>query len=83
MEMFGSLTMHTIQETVVEVQCIWLLLQHRYWPGLLLVLRFVLLEFAMNPQQDPNINLLVILVGTGILQMWAWVSGGVYKNWCL
>ena len=58
--------------------------KHRYWPGLLLVLRFVLLlVFALNPQQDPKVNLLVILVGTGILQLWAWVSGGVYKNWCI
>ena len=58
--------------------------KHRYWPGLLLVLRFVLLlVFALNPQQDPNINLLAILVGAGILHLWAWVSGGVYKNWCL
>ena len=58
--------------------------KHRYWSGLLLVLRFVLfLVFALNPQHDPNINLLAILVGTGILQLWAWVSGGVYKNWCL
>ena len=58
--------------------------KHRYWPGLLLVLRFVLLlVFALNPQQDPNVNLLAILVGAGILQLWAWVSGGVYKNWCL
>ena len=58
--------------------------KHRYWPGLLLVLRFVLLlVFALNPQQDPNINLLAIQVGTGILIVWAWVSGGVYKNWCL
>ena len=57
--------------------------KHRYWPGLLLVLRFVLLlVFALNPQQDPKVNLLVILVGTGLLQLWAWVSGGVYKNWC-
>ena len=24
-----------------------------------------------------------ILVGAGVLQLWAWVSGGVYKNWCL
>ena len=23
------------------------------------------------------------LLGAGILQLWAWVSGGVYKNWCL
>ena len=58
--------------------------KHRYWPGLLLVLRLVLLlVFALNPQQDPNINLLAILVGAGFLQLWAWVSGGVYKNWCL
>ena len=58
--------------------------KHRYWPGLLLVLRFVfLLVFALNPQQDPSINLLAISLGTAILQLWAWVSGGVYKNWCL
>ena len=48
------------------------------------MLRFVLLlVFALNPQQDPNINLLAIQVGTGILIVLAWVSGGVYKNWCL
>ena len=58
--------------------------KHRYWPGLLLVLRFVLLlVFAFNPQHDPSVNLLAIQVGVGILQMWAWVSGGVYRNWCL
>ena len=58
--------------------------KHRYWPGLLLVLRFVLLlVFALNPQQDTNVSLLAILVGAGILQLWAWASGGVYKNWCL
>ena len=58
--------------------------KHRYWPGLLLVFRSVLLiAFAFNPQQDPNINLLAILLGAGILQLWAWASHGVYKNWCL
>ena len=58
--------------------------KHRYWPGLLLVLRFVLLlVFAFNHQRDPSINLLAISVGTGMLTVWAWVSGGVYKNWCL
>ena len=58
--------------------------KHRYWPGLLLVLRFVLLlVFALNPQQDPSINLLAILLGAAILHMWAWFSGGVYKKWCL
>ena len=55
--------------------------KHRYWPGLLLVLRFVyLLVFALNPQQDPSINLLAILVTVGFLVAWAWVSGGVYEN---
>ena len=58
--------------------------KHRYWPGLLLVLRFVLfLVFALNLQQDTSISLLAIQVGTGMLQMWAWVNGGIYRNWCL
>ena len=61
--------------------------KHRYWPGLLLVLRFVLLlvfAFDTTPQQDKaNPNLLAILVGTGALQVWAWVSGGVYERWYL
>ena len=58
--------------------------KHRYWPGLLLVLRIVLyLRFVFNRERDPSINLLEILVGTGILHLWAWISGGVYKNWCL
>ena len=58
--------------------------KHRYWPGLLLVFRFVfLLVFAYSPKQYPSINLLAILVGAAILQLWAWVSGGVYKNWRL
>ena len=58
--------------------------KHRYWPGLLLVLRFVLLlVFALNPQQDPSINMLAILVTTAFLVALAWVNGGVYRNWCL
>ena len=59
--------------------------KHRYWSGLLLVLRFVfLLVFDTSPQQNKaNPNLLSILVGTGALQMWAWVSGGVYEKWYL
>ena len=61
--------------------------KQRYWPGLLLVLRFVLfLVFAIqfNPQQDrASINQLAILVGTGTLNLWAWIAGGVYRNWYL
>ena len=48
------------------------------------MLRFVfLLVFAFNTQEELSINLLAILVGTGILVVWARVSGGVYRNWCL
>ena len=58
--------------------------KHRYWPGLLLLLRCVLLlVFAFNPWPDLYINPLAILVGTGMLTVWAWVSGGVYRSWCL
>jgi len=57
---------------------------HRYWPGLLLVLRFdLLLVLAVNPQQDPSINLLAVLVGSGIITLWGWISGGVYRKRCL
>ena len=43
--------------------------RYRYWPGLLLFLRFVLLlVFAFH---NPNLNLLAILVGAGLLQLWA------------
>ena len=58
--------------------------KHRYWPGLLLVLRLVLLlVFAFNVQEEHSVNLLAILVGTGLLHFWVWASGGVYKNWYL
>ena len=58
--------------------------KHRYWPGLLLVLRFILLVvFAFDPQQNPSVDLLAIIVVAGLLHMWAWFSGGVYRNWCL
>ena len=58
--------------------------KHRYWPGLLLMLRLVLLlVFSLNFQQNTSINLLAILVGTATLHFWAWGSGGVYRNWCL
>ena len=61
--------------------------KHRYWPGLLLVLRsflYLVFAFQFSPQQDRiSINLLVILLGTGGVQLWAWISGGIYRNWCL
>ena len=54
--------------------------KHRYWPGLLLVLRFVLLVSAFNIQEDPKTNLLAILIGAGNLLLWLWISGGIYTN---
>ena len=58
--------------------------KHRYWPGLLLVLRFVLLlVFALNLQEEHSINLLAILVTTGLVVAMAWLGGGIYRNWCL
>ena len=59
--------------------------KHHYWLGLLLVFRFVLLlvsAFEFNPQRDSSTNLLVILVATGVLVVWAWLNGGVYRSWC-
>ena len=55
--------------------------KHRYWPGLLLVLRFsLLLVSAFNFQEDPKTSLLAILIGAGNLFLWLWIIGGVYTN---
>ena len=55
--------------------------KHRYWPGLLLVLRFcLLLVSAFNFQEDPKTTLLAIPIGAGNIFLWLWISGGVYTN---
>ena len=41
------------------------------------------IRFESSARPQLSINLLEILVGTGILHLWAWVSGGVYRSWCL
>ena len=57
--------------------------KHHYWPGLLLMLRFVLLlVFAFNLDEGHSINMLAVLVGTVFLVAWAWLSCGVHRNWC-
>lgn len=56
--------------------------KHRYWTGLLLLVRFgILLTSAVNSKVDPGINLIVI--GTLLLLLYAmtWNFGGVYKSW--
>ncbi len=61
--------------------------KHRYWTGLLLLLRFfiVLLTTIVNIShiRDPFVSLVVLLcVVSGIL-LWAWVFGRLYKRWYL
>ena len=59
--------------------------RHRYWVGLLLVLRFILLISAtidIESPQNRHVNVLVIIITTVLLAMWVWnASGGVYKKW--
>ncbi len=62
--------------------------KHRYWTGLLLLLRFfiVLLSTLVNIEnpQDPFVSLVVLLcVVTGML-LWAWLAvHTLYKRWYL
>ena len=59
-------------------------LKHRYWTGLLLLLRCTLfLVFAFNMTGDDSINLLVIsstALGTAVA---FGLTGMVYVSWCL
>ena len=60
---------------------------HRYWIGLLLMVRFVLFIISaisdISSPQDPSVNLLVINITTFALSMWVWNTGGMYKKWYL
>ena len=56
-------------------------LKHRYWTGLLLLVRCVLfLVFAFNISGDANINLLVISSSAFGIIGWLTFSGVVYKS---
>ena len=58
--------------------------KHRYWIGLLLLLRCALfLVFAFNVSGDNSINLLVISSATFGILGWFTLSGVVYKSWYL
>ena len=55
--------------------------KHRYWPGLLLVVRVVLfLVFSVNVFGDPAINLLTIIVTTFCILFFSITFGGIYRN---
>jgi hypothetical protein len=58
--------------------------KHRYWTGLLLVIRIVLfIVFSTNTSGDPAINLLAIIVIVMCLFAYLAIFGGTYKNWLL
>ena len=55
--------------------------EHRYWPGLLLVARgVVLLAVAMNGSNDPCLDMLVTGIVVTLTLMWMMSVGGVYKK---
>ena len=54
---------------------------HRYWTGLLLVVRILLLtSFSLNQSNNPTINLFIIIVFTTTLLIWLYFTGWVYKS---
>ncbi len=59
--------------------------EHRYWVGVLLVLRFVLFVISaivdINSPRDPSFNLLVLIIACIGLAVWAWNTGSTYKEW--
>ena len=58
--------------------------KHRYWTGLLLLLRVLLyLVFSLNVQGDPTTNLLAIVTTVLCLLTYSAYLGGVYRKWPL
>ena len=56
--------------------------QHRYWTGMLLLIRCVLfLIFAFNVSGDDSINTLVISLATSAIFAWFTLCGMVYESW--
>ena len=57
---------------------------HRYWTGLLLLVRIVLyLTSAVNMSGDPSINLLVTGIVVSFLLFLKGYFGNIYRNWLL
>ena len=55
--------------------------KHRYWPGLLLFLRVILLPpVAFAHSYDASVNLLAVSTVVIAILTWAWMAGGIYKN---
>ena len=55
--------------------------KHRYWPGLLLLLRVILFPpVAFAHSYDGSVNLLAVSTVVIAILTWAWMAGGIYKN---
>ena len=55
--------------------------EYRYWPGMLLALRFVmLLVYDSTSLTNENANLLIISAATLGLELWAWTGKQVYRH---
>ena len=55
--------------------------KHRYWPGLLLIVRVVLfLVFSVNVFGDPAVSLLTIIVTTFCIYFSTVTFGSIYRN---
>ena len=58
--------------------------RHRYWTGLLLLVRIVLfLIFSLNTHGNADINILTISLTVLSLLVYLAATGGVYKTWAL
>ena len=58
--------------------------QHRYWTGLLLVIRIILyLTSAVNVSSDPSISLLVTGIVVSFLLFLKGYFGNIYRNWLI
>ena len=56
--------------------------RHRYWTGLMLVVRIILFSvFAGNALGDPKVNLLSIVLILMVLLVFLWNTGVVYKKY--
>ena len=54
---------------------------HRYWTGLLLIVRIVLLTgFSLNRSNKPTVNLFLTTVVVSTLLIWLHFTGWVYKS---
>ena len=58
--------------------------KHRYWPGLLLLVRVILLPpVAFAHSYDASVNLLAVSTVVIAILTLAWLAGGIYKDWWL